>query len=600
MRDETSAGVYARSFVSYTSAMNRFTLHVLAVSVAIGGWAGAGHARQATGAISQASQTSPAAPTATPPATPPRARPPEQVAYDAAMALKEPAAKVDALRKVRVDFPKTGILGMVDASLLTLLVDTWPERITEIGEVFDRVVKAAPTASAETRLSMLQRPVTQLLDKKILLDRAEVAVEAAMAALDPVKFIETQIDQAKRMKQPEPTAAAALSRLQAAQGRGQELLGRIYAARGDARAETTLAAALKVNPTSAPVALLLAGIEATRGDDTAALDHYLLAALGSKLKPADDAAMTALLRKVRGNDADLDAALDKIYYTALPNPVTPGRWAPTPNRSNRLVLAEAFTGSACMPCVSESLAFQALLERYPENAVIALAYHVHIPGPDPMTTSGSAGRKIYYDVKGVPTFNVDGSLTKLGGGGREHTAEVYNDYVKAIDKALETPAGATMSIAASVAGDTIVVKANVSQIAPDAKDVKLHLVLAERTLRFSGENGIRFHEMVVRAMAGKDGAGLPVGDSAEYTFDLATIRTDIIDSLAAEIAKRRKAEAPPTTATATPREYRAEGRAMTNLDPSQLVVIAFLQDGRKSILQAVRVDLGKPHAPRVK
>lgn len=587
------------------SAVVRRTLGVL-VAVAFGsGLALSAAARQAAStSTTQSGQTGEAAVAQQPPATPPppvtvRPQLPEQVAYNGAMAMKDPFDKIEALQRIRTGWPKSSFLTMVDNSLLDLLVTNCPDKLSEVGEVFDRVVSAASgrNSSPESRLLLLQRPVTLLVDKKLHLDKAEAAVESALASIDPIAFFQTEIDRAARLKQPEPAASAVLTRLKSSRARGVELLGRVYAAKGDPRAEATLREALAANPSSAPVALLLAGLEAKRGDDSAALEHYLQAALGTKLKADDDKAMRALFAKVRGPGADLEYYLDSAYHKLLPNPVTPAKWTAGSNRSTRLVLAEAFTGSACGPCVSESLAFQALLERYPEADVASLAYHVHIPGPDPMTTSGSAGRKTYYEVKGVPTFNVDGALVKLGGGGREQTAGVYADYIKAIDKALETPARAKMSVAADLRGDKIDVKATFSDIAEDAKGLTLHVVLAEKKLRFSGENGIRFHEMVVRAMAGKDGAGIPVtvGDDRSirlvemHTFEIGAIRTDITSSLDAEIAKRRKTES--TASTATPREYLAEGKAMIDLNRDELVVIAFLQDAKKQVLQAARVDV---------
>ncbi len=561
---------------------HRFAIGVLLMSLAGAGVVVAGSAGQE---VVQSAQT--------PPPPPPRVQNPEQKALAAAQALKDPAEKLDALKKLRADFPKSPLLTSADSAMLDVLVNHWPERTDEIREVFDRVVKAAPTASPDARLALLQRPVTLLLEKKVLLTRAEEEVTNALEAFDAVKFFEAQIDLARRTKRPEPSASTLVGRYKSSRGRGLELLGRIYAERGDPRAEPTLKEALAAAPTSSPVALQLANLEAARGDETAALEHYLLAALGIRLKPVDDAAMMRLFRKHRGEGASLDEELDRIYNRLLPNPVTAQKWTPTPARTTRLVVAEAFTGSACGPCVSESLAFQALLDRYPGDAVALLAYHVHIPGPDPMTTSGSAGRKAYYEVPGVPTFNVDGGRAKLGGGGRENTPDVYADYVKAIDKALETAPRAAMALRASLDGEKIVVQAELSKIAPDARDLKLHVVLAERKLRFSGENGIRFHEMVVRGMAGKDGVGLPVDGASDrtmtHTFDLAAMRTDITEGLAAEIARRRKTEA-----SATPREYLAEGRAMTAFDPHGLVVIAFLQDGQKTILQGARVDSVSP------
>jgi hypothetical protein len=577
------------------------------VAVAFGGsLALARDARQAgtttstSGAQSgQAAETAAAQQPAITPAPPPiqRVRTPEQQAYDGAMAMKNPIDEIEALQRIRTGFPKSSILPAVDNALLELLAANCPDRVTDIGDVLDRVLRRVPSSNPEMQFMLLQRSVTPLIDRKLLLDKVEAAAQSAMASLEPTKFFQAEIDRAKASKQPEPTAAAVLSRFKSARGRGLELLGRIYAATGDPRAGATLNEALAANPSSAPVALLLAGIEAKRGDDNAALQHYLVAALGTKLKADDDKAMRALFARVRGPGADLEYYLDETYHKALPNPVTAAKWTPTAARSTRLVLAEAFTGSACGPCVSESLAFQALLERYPETEVASLAYHVHIPGPDPMTTSGSAGRKNYYDVKGVPTFNVDGALVKLGGGPRENTAAVYADYIKAIDKALETPARARMKVEAALRGDHIDVKTEMTGMAEDAKGLTLHVVLAERKLRFSGENGIRFHEMVVRAMAGKDGAGIPVADPTDrsatatqaHTFEIGSIRTDITSSLEAEIAKRRKTET--TATTATPREYLAEGKAMTDLNRRELVVIAFLQDSQKRVLQAARADV---------
>ena len=92
-----------------------------------------------------------------------------------------------------------------------------------------------------------------------------------------------------------------------------------------------------------------------------------------------------------------------------------------------------------------------------------------------------------------------------------------------------------------------------------------------------GENGIRFHPVVVRAMAGDKGAGIPItaNGRTEYTFSLAAIQADVTRTLAAEMVKRHGTE----PAGSTPREYVAEGRAYTKIDSSELVVVAFLQSG---------------------
>ena len=236
-----------------------------------------------------------------------------------------------------------------------------------------------------------------------------------------------------------------------------------------------------------------------------------------------------------------------------------------------------FTGSGCGPCVAADLAFDAVMERYPAGTIVPLAYHQNIPAPDPMVTTGSVARKDYYQIRGVPTFNIDGALGRLGGGARANTATAYKDYVAKIDKALETPALAELSVSATGEGDQIVAIANVSKLPDNATDLRLHILLVERDVRFSGENGIRFHPMSVRGSAGENGNGIPITSTGmtQHTFSLNAIKEDITRTLQAEMDRRRKTEQP----GAIPREYAADGRPHVNIDPAHLSVVAFVQQG---------------------
>jgi hypothetical protein len=255
-----------------------------------------------------------------------------------------------------------------------------------------------------------------------------------------------------------------------------------------------------------------------------------------------------------------------------------------------VVLLELFTGSACGPCVSADLSWDAVLARYPAALIAPIAYHAHIPGPDPMVVANGDGRRLYYQVKGVPTLHVDGALGKLGGGPRENAARNYSDYTSAIDNALAKAPAAAVEVQASLAGSKITVTAKASHLPADLSNLRLHIVLAERHLTVSGENGIRQHAMVVRGVAGDKGAGLAIrGTDAtvDFMFDLADMKADVVSSLADEIARRRKTQA----GVATPPDYRAAGRPMTAINPDRLVVVAFVQDGAKNVLQAARADV---------
>ena len=70
--------------------------------------------------------------------TPPAPRP-EQEALSAAVAIKDPAARLDALEKIRADFPQ-GNLGPVDAQMLSTLVNNFPDRVDGITAVFERII----------------------------------------------------------------------------------------------------------------------------------------------------------------------------------------------------------------------------------------------------------------------------------------------------------------------------------------------------------------------------------------------------------------------------------------------------------------------------
>jgi hypothetical protein len=244
--------------------------------------------------------------------------------------------------------------------------------------------------------------------------------------------------------------------------------------------------------------------------------------------------------------------------------------------------------------VSADLALEAVMERY-GAAVIPLAYHVHIPGPDPMTTSGTETRRVFYGITGVPSLKIDGATATVGGGGaRANTPGTYNRYLPVIDKQLEAPAYGEVTVKAVAEGDSVTVTARVSDLPKDAKNVRLHLVLAEEHLSFSGENGIRFHPKVVRGIAGGKADGLPVAADGTFTwtFKLDAIRDDITKNLEANIKGRRDRE----TEGSTPRVYTAEGRAMTAIDPAHLVVVAYLQGADKKVLQAFQAEVAGPAA----
>ena len=114
----------------------------------------------------------------------------------------------------------------------------------------------------------------------------------------------------------------------------------------------------------------------------------------------------------------------------------------------------------------------------------------------------------------------------------------------------------------------------------DSKDLKLQIALVEGELRYSGENGIRFHPMVVRSLGGTKGEGFAVDAAVaagfEHTFDLDEISKAIKAHLDDYESKGHRGE---------PFQF---SEKKYQINHANLAVVAFVQDEKtKEILQAV-------------
>jgi hypothetical protein len=199
-----------------------------------------------------------------------------------------------------------------------------------------------------------------------------------------------------------------------------------------------------------------------------------------------------------------------------------------------------------------------------------------------MTNPATQARAKVYGVTGVPSYAIDGDRT-TGGGSREMTKGFYDRVRPTIEKRLNTAADADVKLDASLSAGTVKVSAKVDGVKSEAKKLRLQIALAEETLRYSGENGIRFHPMVVRAMAGEMAGGFAVeagkGTSAEWSFDLAAITKELKVHLD-EFEEKRKDD------------KFAFAEKKHEIDATNLVVVAFVQDeDSKQILQSTVIRL---------
>jgi hypothetical protein len=209
-------------------------------------------------------------------------------------------------------------------------------------------------------------------------------------------------------------------------------------------------------------------------------------------------------------------------------------------------------------------------------------YHQHIPRPDPMTNPATLSRAKFYKVGGVPSYAIDGKLT-VGGGPRSYTKEMWEKINPDLEKRLELAPAGKVQLNASLEGSSVKVKASAAGIKTESKEVTLQVALVEETLRYSGENGVRFHPMVVRGLGGPDEGGFKFDPAkpapVEVTFDLAKIG-DALKKHLDDYEKDKKI---------TFSEKKAQ------IDRAKLGVVAFVQDEKsKEILQSIYVKL-EPH-----
>jgi hypothetical protein len=234
-------------------------------------------------------------------------------------------------------------------------------------------------------------------------------------------------------------------------------------------------------------------------DRQTAVLETLEAALQKLGKAAEARAVAAKVGK-------LQEALDGEYLKTVPS-FKGKEFAGRKGTSERVAVMELFTGAQCPPCVAADVAFDVLTKTYQPRDVVLIQYHLHIPGPDPMTNPATEARWDYYrklfpnQVRGVPTALFNGKVLPGGGGPMQLAEKKYHQYCQAIEPLLETPAGAKLSTRAHRTGDEVTIEANVTEL-KNGGNVRLRLLLVEETIRYVGGNKIRFHHQVVRAFPG--------------------------------------------------------------------------------------------------
>jgi hypothetical protein len=273
--------------------------------------------------------------------------------------------------------------------------------------------------------------------------------------------------------------------------------------------------------------------------------------------------------------AKLEETLDAEFLKDAV-PFKPKAYGGRAGENNRVVLVELFTGAQCPPCVAADVAFDGLLKTYKPSDVVFLQYHLHIPGPDPLTNEDSEKRMKYYDLGGTPSYYVDGQAGPPAGGPKQGGQQAYAKLFSKIGDELKTETKTAIKLTAQRKGDKIDIAAQVSGLENTGEKVRLRYVLVEDVVRYLGRNGQRLHHHVVRAFpGGVEGAKLDKAESKhEQSIQIPELTKTLGDYLTASNAKR------PFIDDERP------------LSLKHLKVVAFIQnDEDKKVIQAAQVEV---------
>jgi thiol-disulfide isomerase/thioredoxin len=521
-----------------------------------------------------------------------RETPPDEKAYAEAGRVNDPARKIEALEKFRKDFPASSRIDSANLAILTALTRL-PNRNARIREQAKLVYKAAAKNSKGRALGVTEAVsiADALLAGSVLLKDAESYAKKGLKSMDQARYIKEQLANYEKRKQKPPSQEDLAKRFRESRASRLATLGRVELALGnDKRSKELLEEAYKDLPTSTAVQGSLGELAARQGDNPKAMDLLVAARLAGRTAPSTVAALESVYRQTHNNTLDgFESMLDSAYRQRFPNPLKLEPYKPAEKRGDRMVLGEVFTGAGCPPCVAADLAFDAAMQRYSRKELAVVMYHEHIPRPDPMTNPDTQARYKAYEGAGVPTFAIDGKTT-VGGGSRDNTKSVYDGsrgFNKDIEKDLETPAEAQLNLSASIANGVVKVNAAVDKVKSESKDLKLQVLLVEKELTYSGENGVRFHPMVVRAMGGPKAEGFALAGAGpatfDETFDVAKVSAALKAHLDDYESKGHRGE---------PFQFVEK---KFQIDARDLAVVAFVQDAQtKHVLQAAYVDLAGP------
>lgn len=492
-----------------------------------------------------------------------------------ARALKDPAARLAALERFVEEFPASSMAATARREIVTAALAVDPNEAVARAKALGWKLDPVETSALNRHLA------AELVREKTLLPEAEEAARKAIELLTYEAFEASSRRRTGANGDPAGDVGQIRARYQVEKAQLSETLAQVVLARGrTGEARGLFKEALHGNPSLSPAALSLATLAEKEGNSGEALEYHAQAML-AKPSPESRKRFNESWNKVKGGNAGQQKWLDERYRALFPSPLRPVMYTPTAKRTKRVVLGELYTGAGCPPCLASDLAFDSMLERYRRSDFVFIAYHQHVPRPDPMANLDTITRWKWQQGRGVPTYAINGVPINFGGGGRETASAIETLLRDRIDAQLEAEPEALLQLESSRDAEAVNVSVEATGVEGASKDLVLSLVLVEKELTYSGENSYRFHPMVARSIVNfpLDGSR---SKSVTHRFDLAAVQAALvkhIDDFERHDERHNKDG-----------NFRFAER-QTTVDASHLAVAAFVQDAKtRKVLQAAYSD----------
>jgi hypothetical protein len=200
----------------------------------------------------------------------------------------------------------------------------------------------------------------------------------------------------------------------------------------------------------------------------------------------------------------------------------------------RVALVELFTASEAAPCAAAELAVAAARQAFAPGDLIVLTYHLHAGSPDPLCNPDAIDRVQYYADRqkqppSVPLLLVNGRPGPKVGGPAGAAKGKFGEVKPAVEAATSGPPACKLTLTVGPGDKGTAAKAVVADLKEPGDKTMLRFFLAETRVRYAGDSGVRYHQMVVRAAPG-GAAGFPLTKpSAEQSVpvDVAGVRAKL-------------------------------------------------------------------------